>query len=65
MEKGIDLATVGLTLLKQRNDASPAIDLALQAVKNLRVVGKDRTIVIKGRVAADAIEDAIKQDKDK
>jgi hypothetical protein len=61
-DKGLKLALALLAGLSQ-GEANPGIELALEVVKGLKVSAKDRAIVIKGRVAADVIDEALKKDK--
>ncbi len=63
-DRGLKVALAVLAGLGQ-GEANPGIELALEVVKNLKVTARDRTIVIKGRVSAETIEDALKKDKDK
>jgi hypothetical protein len=61
-ERNLNLALLALAALSQ-GEKNPGIELALDVVKSLKVKAKDRIIVLKGRVSADDIEEALKQDK--
>ncbi len=61
-DRGLKLALAALAALSQ-GEKNEGLELALEVVKSLKVTAKDRTIVIKGRVSADAVEDVLKQDK--
>lgn len=60
-------ANAGLTLILgflgalTQNDAKPEMEFLLEAVKGLRVTNKDETVVIKGRISSDLIEDTLKK----
>jgi hypothetical protein len=62
-DQALKLALAGLAVLGQGKESNPGIDLALEVVKSLKVTARGRTIVIKGRVSPDAIEDTLKKDK--
>jgi hypothetical protein len=63
IDKGLKLALTFLAALTQGNDSNPGLELALEVVKGFRVQVKDRTVLVKGRLSADAISDALKKIK--
>jgi hypothetical protein len=63
VDRGLKLALAGLAVLGQGKDTNPAIDVALEVVKSLRVTVKGRNVILKGRVSADDIDDTLKRDK--
>jgi hypothetical protein len=60
-DKGLKLALGLLAALSQDPDANPGLELALEVVKSLRVSVKDRTVLVKGRLNAEAIGNAVKK----
>jgi hypothetical protein len=62
-DKGLKLALTFLAALTQGNDNNPGLDLALEVVKGFRVQVKDKSVLIKGRLSADTIADALKKIK--
>jgi hypothetical protein len=64
-DQGIRFALAGLAVLGKGDEPRPGLDLLLEVIKSLKVSVKDRSIVIKGKVSAEAIEDTLKKDKDK
>ncbi|HWG47366.1 MAG TPA: hypothetical protein VN688_31675 [Gemmataceae bacterium] len=63
-----DSANAGLTLITAvlgglNKDAKPQIEFVLEVVKSLRISNKGQTVVVKGRISSDLIEEALKKSK--
>lgn len=65
VDQMVKLGLAALAVLGQDKDANPAIELALDFVKGIKVTAKEKTVIIKARLASDAIEDAVKERKEK
>jgi hypothetical protein len=63
VDKSLKLALSFLAVLTQDADANPGLELALEVVKSLRVSLKDRTVLLKGRLSASVLGDAVKKVK--
>jgi hypothetical protein len=67
MRESIDnllkLATAGVAVLAGGQKDNPALDFALEILKSARITGKGQTILVKGRLNSDYIEDALKKDR--
>jgi hypothetical protein len=62
-DRALKVALAGLAAYSQAVENNPVVELTLDVVKSLKVTVKDRTIIIKGRVSADTIEDTLNKDK--
>jgi hypothetical protein len=57
---GLDLMLAGLATVTQTNP-SPEIDLVVDILKTVRVKNNGASVVVKGRITSDIIEDALKK----
>jgi hypothetical protein len=62
-DQGLRFALAGLAVLG-KDAESPGLDLVLEVVKSLKVSAKGKTVLVKGQVSAEAIEEVFKA-KDK
>jgi hypothetical protein len=58
-DAGLRLIQTFLTAFKQ-NNGNPGIELVVDFVKSLKLSTKEQTVVIKGNISADSIEEALK-----
>jgi hypothetical protein len=63
LSQQVNLALALAAAVAQGVEANPALDLALELLKSVRVTSKDKAVFIKGRVNADTIQDLLKKDK--
>jgi hypothetical protein len=64
LDQGIKTALALLALVSgQGGQERPGLELALDVVKGLKVTAKGKTVSIKARVSAEAVQDAFKKDK--
>ncbi len=61
-EAGLTLVQTFLAAFKQK-DPKPGLELVQEFVQSMRVSNKGESVVVKGRISSDAIEDALKKDK--